>query len=116
MGSSHWVDEAIKSGQKVLGLINLDTVGYTSSKNNSQQWPEGIEPDMFEIFGTSDTLTIGDFIAVGDRNSRLLAKTFQEQSELEMINLPYACIQEDFSFEQAAFFMRDIPQNTCNYH
>ena len=64
MGSSHWVDEAVKTGTSVLGVICMDTIGYTSSKKNSQQWPDGIESDMLEIYGTSNDLSIGDFLVI----------------------------------------------------
>ncbi|MHA1636731.1 MAG: M28 family peptidase [Candidatus Thorarchaeota archaeon] len=109
MGSNYWVDEALRTQKDVLGVICLDTIGYTSSKKNSQEWPDGIETEMLDIYGTSDDLTIGDFLAViGDKNSQSLAKSFCEQSKNESIGLPYACLQEDFSYEQAAYYMRDI--------
>jgi hypothetical protein len=68
-----------------------------------------MDSDMFKIFKTDCTLTIGDFFCIiGDRNSEALAKAFCTQCELDSIDLPYACFQEDFNYEQAAYIMPDL--------
>jgi hypothetical protein len=109
MGSSAWVRDALKRGQRIKGVLCLETMGYVSHKRNSQQFPDGLDPDMFKIYGTEPDLTTGDFLAIiGDHNSEVLAKTFCEQCQRESVQLPYACLQEDFSYEQAAHIMRDI--------
>jgi Zn-dependent M28 family amino/carboxypeptidase len=109
MGSSAWVRDAPKRNISVKGVLCLDTVGYTSSKTNSQHFPEGLDSDMFEIFMTDPSLTVGDFLTIiGDCNSGPLAEAFRFQCEHDDIKLPYACLQEDFTFEQAAQIMPDI--------
>jgi Zn-dependent M28 family amino/carboxypeptidase len=108
-GSSHWVSQAQKEQKKVLGVLCLETVGYTSNGPHSQKFPRGLVPELFNIYGTDETLTVGDFLAViGDQNSGALADSFCNQCRLEAIQLPYACLQGAFSFEQAAQIMPDI--------
>ena len=109
MGSSAWVRDALKRGQKINGVLCLETMGYVSSKKNSQHFPEGLDSDMFKIYGTEPDLKTGDFLTiVGDCNSAALAETFCEQCRRESVQLPYACLQEDFTYEQAAYIMHDI--------
>jgi len=109
MGSSAWVRGALKRGQKIKGVLCLETMGYVSNKKNSQHFPEGLDPDMFKIYSTEPDLRTGDFLTiVGDRNSAVLAETFCEQCRRGSVQLPYACLQEDFTYEQAAYIMHDI--------
>ena len=109
MGSSAWVRDAQQRGHQVKGVLCLETMGYVSTRKNSQQFPEGLDPDMMKIFNTDSELTTGDFLTiVGDRNSGALADSFCEQCEVDTINLPYACLQEDFDYEQAAYIMPDL--------
>jgi len=109
MGSSYWVDEAIRNGKEIMGVICMDPIGCTLKRGNSQQWPPGIGAETFKIQGTSEDLSVGDFIVIiGDQNSLPLSKTFCEQCRRESINLPSACLQENFSFVQAAHVMHDI--------
>ena len=109
MGSSAWLRDALQHGQRIKGVLCLETMGYTSSKKNSQHFPEGLDPEMFKIYGTEPDLKTGDFLAiVGDCNSEVLAKTFCEQCRRESIRLPYACLQEDFTYDQAAYIMHDL--------
>ncbi|MHA1636610.1 MAG: M28 family peptidase, partial [Candidatus Thorarchaeota archaeon] len=109
MGSSHWVDEAVRSGKEILGVICMDPVGYFSKRGNTQTWPGGMGPETFKIHGTSEGLDVGDFIVIiGDKNSQPLSKTFCDQCRRKTIDLPSACLQEDFSFVQAAHVMHDI--------
>jgi len=109
MGSSSWVRDAPARGISVRGLLCLETMGYTRSDKNSQQWPEGLGPDLFKIFNTDTSLTVGDFLTIiGDCNSGPLADSLRAQCELDSVDLPYACLQQDVNYEQAAEIMPDI--------
>ncbi|TFH00480.1 MAG: M28 family peptidase [Candidatus Thorarchaeota archaeon] len=109
MGSSAWVRDAPARCISVKGVLCLETIGYVSSKKHSQTLPEGIGPDMFKIFNTDPEIKVGDFLTiVGDCNSGLLAEALCTQCELDYISLPYACLQGDFNYEQAAASMPDI--------
>jgi len=109
IGSNAWVQDALQQGIKVKGVLCLETMGYRLDKAHSQYFPKGLTPDMFKIYGTDDDLTTGDFLCIiGDHTSGPLAETFCEQCRNENVQLPYACLQEDFTYEQAAHTMRDI--------
>jgi hypothetical protein len=109
MGSSYWVDEAQRLEKQVLGVLNLEMVGYISQSENSQHYPKGIPENLFTVHGTDTSLTIGDFLAVvGDKNSAQLATSFCHQCQRDSINLPYTCLQGEFSYDQIAYLMRDI--------
>lgn len=104
IGSGNWVNEAIQTKKEVLGVLNLETLGYTSEKKNSQILPEGMDPTMFQTHNVSD-VTIGNFIAViGDWNSENLARSFCNQCKLDSVDLPYACLQIPLHFEDIANF------------
>ena len=84
-------------------------MGYTSDRKHSQQFPPAMQPEMFEIHGTDHNLLTGDFLFIlRDRNSKDLARQFCNQCTHETVQLPYACLQTDISFEEAAHGMRDI--------
>jgi len=109
MGSSAWVRDALRRGQKMRGVLCLETIGYVSHKKNSQRFPEGLDPSMFRTYGTEPDLKTGDFLTiVGDHNSAALAETFCEQCRRDSVQLPYVCLQEDFTYEQAAYIMHDL--------
>ncbi len=109
MGSSAWAEQAIIDKKEIIGVLCLETMGYFSKQKNSQKFPEQIDPRMFEIFGTQEDLTVGDFLAViADGNSKSLAASFCEQCQDDSIALPYACLKADFGYEQAAYAMPDI--------
>lgn len=109
MGSSAWVKNAMLEKKEVIGVLCLETMGYISKKPNSQKFPEQIPPQMFEIFGTKEDLTVGDFLAIiADANSKSLATSFCELCQDDSITLSYACLKADFGFEQAAYAAPDI--------
>jgi len=109
MGSSAWVEHAILEKKEIIGVLCLETMGYTSKEKNSQKFPDELDPRMFETFETQEDLNVGDFLAViADGNSKSLAASFCEQCQDGSIALPYACLKADFGFEQAAYAMPDI--------
>jgi hypothetical protein len=109
MGSSAWVHDALEKGQQVKGVLNLETMGYTSDRKYSQQFPPGMNPEMFEIHGTDPDLLTGNFLfTLRDRNSKDLAEQFSKQCRHESVQLPYACLQTDITYKEAAHGMRDL--------
>lgn len=109
MGSSAWVRDALKHGQQVKGVLNLETMGYISNRKYSQQYPPGMSPEMLEIYGTDPDLLTGDFLFIlRDRNSKDLTEQFCTQCRHEAIQLPYASLLADITYEEAAHGMRDL--------
>ena len=108
-GSSAWVHDALERGHQVKGVLNLETMGYTSDQKYSQQFPPGMSPQAFEIYGTDPDLLTGDFLfTLRDANSKNLAEQFCAQCRHDAVQLPYACLKADITYEEAAYGMRDI--------
>jgi hypothetical protein len=108
IGSSFWVEEALRANKKVLGVLCLETIGYTSDKEHSQTFPLGVKPEMFQTSKVTDA-TVGNFLAViSDANSGKLIKSFSAQSEVGSVDLPCACLQVPLQYEQIAMGMGDL--------
>lgn len=108
LGSASWVENALRSRKKVLGVINMDLVGYTSDKQHSQAYPKGLDPKMLQTHHVND-LAVGNFIMIlGKADSGKLIQSFCAQSKLDSIDLPYACLQVPFDYEVIALRMLDL--------
>jgi len=108
MGSSFWVDEAVRAGRKVMGVLCLETVGCSSEREHSQRFPPGMKPEMFQANGVS-SVDIGNFLAViGDVNSGKLVISFSAQSAFDSVKLPRASLQVPLNYEQIARNMGDL--------
>jgi hypothetical protein len=108
LGSSAWVKKA-QDGKDIIGVLCLETMGYTSTAKNSQKFPDGFEPSLFTTYSTQEDLTVGDFLTiVGDKNSSALADSFCEQSRRDSIALPHACLKAPLGFEETAHVMPDL--------
>jgi len=108
MGSSYWVEEALKTKRKVSGMLCLETIGYTSDQEGSQHLPPGMKPEMYQT-SIAVSPNVGNFLAIiGDANSGQLIKQFSAQSQHGQIDLPYASLQVPFRFEQIAKGMGDL--------
>jgi hypothetical protein len=108
MGSSVWVEEAIRANRNIMGVLCFDTIGYTSDKEHSQTLPPGMKPEMLQT-GKSTSSTIGNFIGVvGDINSGKLIQSFYAQSQFASIGLSCAALQVPLHYEQIASGMGDL--------
>lgn len=108
VGSSKWVEQAIKDKREIIGVLNLETIGYTSKQNHSQKFPSKLFK-LMPKYKTNMRKEIGDFIAViGDKQSRWLAKRFCKNCKHKLIELPYVNLGLPFSFETIANNIRDI--------
>jgi len=108
VGSASWVEEAIRTKRKLMGVLCFDTIGYTSEKEHSQTIPADISPEIFQTQNVQNATT-GNFLAVfGDANSDKLIQTFRTQSGLDSVNLPCACLQVPLSYQQIEEVMRDL--------
>ena len=108
-GSNAFVEDALKKQMKIKGVINLETIAYCSDKPNSQQFPQGVNPELFEKFNTDENLTTGDFISiVSDENSAELAKSFFTSCKMDSINLPAVNLTVPFDYEFIKSNMWDL--------
>jgi len=107
MGSSAWVETALKENKKISGVLALDSIGYVSSKKYSQNFPKGLKMKMFKTFNVNQKYFIGNFLfIIANKDSGELAETFCSQCENKFINLPYACFQPPISFEKLSLHLK----------
>lgn len=100
IGSTKWVEKAIQDKREIIGVINLERVGYISTKPHSQEMNR-LYSFIFPTYKIKTFKKIGDFIViVGDRKSKQLAKTFYKQCRKKEINLPSICLRVHFNFNQ----------------
>ena len=108
VGSDHWVKQAIKEKREIKGVINLETIGYTSKRKNSQFLPPLMHPIIFPSYKVKARKRIGDFISVvSDKNSKELGKLFCKKCKLEGIKLPYLWARIPLRFEKIAKWLMD---------
>jgi len=124
LGSSHYVSQAKSQGRKIKGLINIDTVGYTTDKKNSQTYPEGIPVNLlklitkpilksipflsknFKTTGVKD-VTVGDFASLlVDINSTTEADLFMKNAK--QVNLKVAAIYTEMDYTDIHEKMHDL--------
>ena len=124
LGSTHYVTQAKIQGRKIKGLINLDTVGYTTDRKNSQIYPKGIPIKLLELltrpiltsipflskkFKTSGVkdATVGDFASLlVDVNSTLEADLFIKNAK--HVNLKVAGIYTGLDYANMTIKMPDL--------
>ncbi len=108
VGSDYWVKKAIEDDKKIIGVINLETIGYTSKRRNSQFLPPLMHPIFFPSYKVKSRKIIGDFISVvSDKNSKELGKLFCKKCKLEDIKLPYLWARIPLRFEKIAKWLSD---------
>ena len=108
MGSDYWVRKAIEENKKIKGVINLETIGYTSKRKKSQLLPPLMHPLLFPSYKVKSRKMIGDFISVvSDKNSKKLGKIFCKSCKDEDIKLPYLWAKLPLRFEKLAKWLMD---------
>ncbi|MCG3259545.1 MAG: M28 family peptidase [Candidatus Heimdallarchaeota archaeon] len=108
VGSDYWVKKAIEDDKKIIGVINLETIGYTSKRKNSQFLPPLMHPILFPTYKVKARKIIGDFISVvSDKNSKELGKLFCKKCKLDDIKLPYLWARIPLRFEKIAKWLSD---------
>jgi Zn-dependent M28 family amino/carboxypeptidase len=108
VGSNYWVKQAVKRKKKLKGAINLESIGYTSKRKNSQFLPPLMHPIIFPSYKVKTFKKIGDFISVvSDKNSQDLGKAFCKSCKLEDIKLPYLWAKIPLKFEKIAKWLHD---------
>ncbi|MFW9924707.1 MAG: M28 family peptidase, partial [Candidatus Thorarchaeota archaeon] len=108
IGSTKWVEQALLDKKEIIGVLNLETIGYSSKMKGSQKSPSPI----FKIlpkYKVNLRKGRGDFIAIaGDKNSLELAKIFCKQCKKNAINLPYLNAALPFNYQFLAKYARDL--------
>lgn len=103
VGSSAWVKDHKNKKEKILGVLNLEEIGYVSEKKFSQTYPAGINPFEYSSYKVNIDDKIGDFVCTfSDKHSTKLAKSFCEQCRSDLINLPFHSLDIQLTFEEIA--------------
>ncbi|NHJ49946.1 MAG: M28 family peptidase [Asgard group archaeon] len=103
IGSCKWVEKALDENREIVGVVNLETVGYTSNRKHSQQMPSILLPLLFPKFKVRPLQMKGNFILItADKNSRKLAKVFSKQCKNKLIKLPFIRLGLPLKYEAIA--------------
>ncbi|MHA1518562.1 MAG: M28 family peptidase [Promethearchaeota archaeon] len=109
LGSSKWVEDALKQNRQIAGVINLEMIGFKSSQKSSQQLPFPLHPLLFPTYKVSPFKKKGDYIAVvSDKNSNHLAKAYYQSCKNKKIHLPCFWAKIPLLYEKIAQQMRMI--------
>ncbi len=101
IGSSVWLDEAVRTNKKLKFAICHDEIGTTSKQEHSQRWPPGADLDMMQTFKVDLERRVADFaFLITDAASAKIARAFGAHCQRESINLPYAWLPLPLGFEQ----------------
>ena len=90
----------IKNRMNIIGVINLESVGFVSIEPHSQRLPRGTSLDMYKTHSTDQNQMIGNYISIiGDENSQNLTNTFFKSSQHESIELPCASLDVPLDYK-----------------
>jgi Zn-dependent M28 family amino/carboxypeptidase len=105
--SGRWVKERSQD-VNIGGVINFDTIGYTSKQPYSQAFPPGINPDMFTRYLVEDPHR-GDYLfGIADDNSKNLLDLFSSSCFMDGVELPFAGFHVPYSYDVINQKMRDL--------
>jgi len=77
-GSLHYAERAKKEGEKILGMISLESVGFTCRRQN---YPSYLNPKLYP--------NVGDFIGiVGNERSKTLLEKVRQSFKTHIPQLP----------------------------
>lgn len=101
IGSNKWVEHALDQGKDILGVLNLEMIGYTSNRKGSQRRLGPLHPLFFPTYKVKPFKNIGNFIAVvTDKHSKKLGKTFFKQCKRPLIKLPCFWVRLPFNYDK----------------
>jgi len=107
MGSQYAALYVKENDIKITAIINLETIGYTSTKEGSQEMVPGLDPTQLPKNNTSDNLSVGDFaFIVSDSNSLKVGKSFFDNSANPLINLASTWMHVPFDYQT---IVRQVP-------
>ncbi|MFB3887839.1 MAG: M20/M25/M40 family metallo-hydrolase, partial [Thermodesulfobacteriota bacterium] len=78
IGSTDYVNRAKRAGEKIIGMISLETVGFTHPK---QSYPSSLNPKYYP--------NVGDFVGIiGNENSKALLEKVSQSFKANVPELP----------------------------
>lgn len=104
-GSYQYVMDNKNSLKRAIGVINMDTIGFTAKQEYSQRIPKGLDLDKFPRNAVKN-MTIGDFITIiADKNSSGLAQIIFDQA---IDTVPSLLVALPFNFTEIRVKARDF--------
>jgi len=108
IGSKKWVEKAQKENKGIIGIINLETIGYTSKRKHSQRFPSFIFK-LFPRYKVNMRKGIGNFVTiVASKNSKSIVKAFCRKCKEKDIQLPYVAARVPIEFNTVVKLARDL--------
>jgi len=98
IGSGKWVEEKSKN-LEIVGVINLEMIGYFSQKPHSQRLPDGFSSDILQRYLVDDPYVGNYLMGVADVNSGSLLELFASCCKLDGVNLPFIWLQVPFGYD-----------------
>ncbi|MHA2364818.1 MAG: M28 family peptidase [Candidatus Hodarchaeales archaeon] len=109
IGSDIWAKKARNENKEILGVINLEMIGYTSTKPHSQTFPKGVNPKEMKLHKVNLEEDVGNFIGIiSDKQSIPLGLSFFNQCKNENIDLPAGFLGVPLKIDEIADFMPDL--------
>ncbi|MFX0184118.1 MAG: M28 family peptidase [Candidatus Hodarchaeota archaeon] len=109
LGSDAYSKYVNEKNMNIIGVINLESVGFASTEPYSQRLSPGTSLDMFKTHGTDRNQMIGNYITIiGDENSQSLTNFFFESSQHASIKLPCACLDVPLNYEGIKQMIPDL--------
>ncbi|NHK29801.1 MAG: M28 family peptidase [Asgard group archaeon] len=109
VGSTTWLKDQKNRKEKILGVLNLEEIGYISEKEFSQIYPVGINPFEHPSYNVNIDDKIGNFVCIfSDKYSRKLATAFCQQCKRDLINLPFHSLEVQLAFEEISRRVIDL--------
>ena len=107
LGSCRWVEEHKPQNSPYIGMIDLDSIGYCSSKPFSHVMPEGIIPTEENSFMVDQaSLSANYIVAVTNKDGDNMAEGFMQNAE--RLKLPYFHMVCPLSYAETAAFMPEL--------
>lgn len=108
IGSKRWLEKALEEKKQIKGIINLETIGYTSKRKHAQRFPSFLFK-LFPRYKVNIRKGFGNFIAiVGSKNSKDIVRIFRKKCKEKNIQLPYVAIRPPLEFNTIVKLARDL--------
>ena len=109
IGSKVWAEKAKSEEKQLIGVINLETIGYRSTRSHSQRFPPGLDIRSFIRHKVDLEESVGDFIAViSDARSSFLGQAFFEQCRHPSVDIPALLVAIPHDMGQISRLLPDV--------
>ncbi len=109
IGSSMWLEKNKHNKQNILGVFNLEEIGYSSEKKYSQQYPTGIDPERYPSYKVDIENRVGNFVGIfADKYSKSIAQAFCTQCKKNDIELPFHSLEVPLNYEEISLQIIDL--------